>query len=74
VFDEIQFDVVKAADKPYKFYELRLQNARILSVTSTPSEFTESLVIGADTASLKFFPQNPNGSEGNPVTAVVSCK
>jgi type VI protein secretion system component Hcp len=74
VFTEIQFDVVKAGDKQHRFYELRLQNARILSVTSTPSDFTESLVIGADTASLKFFPQNPDGSEGNPVTSVVSCK
>jgi hypothetical protein len=34
----------------------------------------EHLTLVAESVTVKFFPQNPDGSIGQPITASVSCK
>jgi len=57
-----------SGDRPTKIYEILLVNARVASITTSSSEFTnhEIVTITADSVGLKFLPQNADGSVGQP--------
>ena len=74
VFPDIKVEIFKASDRPIKFYELTLFNARIATISSTPAEFTESLTITGTSATLTFFQQKPDGTAGDAVSSTVSCR
>jgi type VI protein secretion system component Hcp len=74
LFNQIQLDLLKQGDTPTKFYEILLINARVAAITTTPNQFMEHLTLVAESVTVKFFPQNPDGSIGQPITASVSCK
>lgn len=75
VFAEIKIEAVKAGADPVKFYELKLLNAQISSITTNGagSSFVEDVVLSPQSATLSFFPQNPDGSPGPTVTVTVPC-
>ena len=57
------------------FYEIKLSNVLISSMSTTVGDaLAESLALSAQTATLTFFQQNPDGSPGTPVSATVSCR
>ena len=76
LFDQIRVDIVRLGDRPTKIYEVLLVNARVVDIITGGGNHipNESVGITADSVGLKFFPQNPDGSMGPPITASVSCK
>jgi len=75
LFAEIKIEVVKEGGDPFKFYELKLINAQISSITTngTGPSFVEDVVLSPQSATLSFFQQNRDGSTGSPVTVTVPC-
>jgi type VI protein secretion system component Hcp len=73
-FGEIRIDVVRPGIERVRFYELRIANARITAINSTPSSLSESLQIVGDSATLSYYPQSPTGGSLPPVTATVTCR
>jgi len=75
VFAEIKIEALKAGADPIKFYELKLTNVQISSITTngTGTAFIEDVVLSPQSATLSFFSQNPDGSTGPPVTVTVPC-
>ena len=75
-FDEIRLEFVKPGEgqAQVRFYELRISNARIAAIHSTPSSFVESLQIVGDAAALTYYPQSSTGTPLPAVTANVTCK
>lgn len=70
---EVKIQILKAGGDMQRFYTLTLTNAFVSSITSTPSSFTESLSLTASAATLSYYPQNPDGSLGAPISSTVSC-
>ena len=75
IFSEIKIEVLKAAAEPVKFYELKLTNAIISSITTSgnSTSIAENVVISPQSATLSFFTQRADGSPGPPVTATIPC-
>jgi type VI protein secretion system component Hcp len=75
VFNEIRIEAVKAGGDRLRFYEVRLTNARVNAITTSAfgSGSFEDVTLTADGATLSFFPQDPDGSLGPPVTATIPC-
>ena len=75
-FDEIRLEFIKpgTGEARVRFYELRISNARIAAIHSTPSSFSESLQIIGDAATLIYYPQSSTGTPAPAVTATVTCK
>lgn len=74
VFNAIRIEVVKNGEQPFKFYEIQLNNARIGSITGNPSFLSENVTLTAQSITLSFFPQKPDGTPGTPVSSTVSCR
>ncbi len=75
VFPEVRVEVFKPGETPFLLYEIKLGNARVSTIsTSVANVFAESLALVAETVTLTVFTQKPDGSQGPPVTATVSCK
>lgn len=78
-FAEIRVEVVEqGGDVPLRFYEIRLQNARISNINNIVTmglgyNFTESVTLTSTNLILSFFPQQADGSLGNPVTTNIPC-
>jgi type VI protein secretion system component Hcp len=72
-FTDIKIEITRAAAKPVRFYELTLANAKVRAISSMPSSLAEQVTITGTAATLKYYPQNPDGSLGAPVTATVDC-
>jgi type VI secretion system Hcp family effector len=75
VFGEIKIEAIKAGGEQFKFYELKLLNAQISSITTnvTGPSVVENVVISPQSATLSFFPQKGDGSAGPAVTVTVPC-
>jgi type VI secretion system secreted protein Hcp len=77
MFGEIRIEAVKGGEIPFKFYEIRLQNARISSISTSGQKgdgiFVESLTLNSTNLILSFFTQNPDGTPGTPVTTNIPC-
>ena len=75
IFPEIKIEVVKVGAAPLTFYQLKLTNAIISSITTSgnSTSIVESVVISPQSAMLSFFPQNPDGAPGSPITATIPC-
>ncbi|HUE86924.1 MAG TPA: type VI secretion system tube protein Hcp [Vicinamibacterales bacterium] len=73
-FATIQIDILRAGVSAQKYYELTLNNAAIVTINTQPLDLLETLTIGGTSATLKYFPQKPDGSLGNPVEATATCK
>ena len=72
---EVKIEVMRGGDRPLKFYELKISNARISAISSEPSSLAESLQIVGDAATLSYFPQDPvTGNLLTAVTASAACK
>jgi type VI secretion system secreted protein Hcp len=73
VFDEIRIEVIRAGITPLKVYEVILTNATVTSITSTPTELSEHLTLVGSSATLRYYPQRPDGSVGPPVVSNITC-
>jgi type VI protein secretion system component Hcp len=74
VFGEIRIEVMRTGEEPRKEYELRLSNAHITSIlTAGGLTFAETVTLTATGLTLFFYPQNPDGSQGAPVTTSIAC-
>lgn len=73
-FTEIRIDIVKAGLQPQRFYELTLTNAFVSAINSSPTSLTEQVSLTGSSATLRYFPQNPDGSVGTPIASTVACK
>jgi len=72
LFTEIRIEVTRTDQT--KTYEIRLSNAQITSiVTAGTTTFAETVTITAAGMNLFFYPQNPDGSIGAPVTTSIAC-
>jgi len=65
---------MRTGDRPTRFYELRISNARISAINSEPSSLSESLQILGDAATLSFFPLDSDGTLLPAITANATCK
>ena len=75
IFPEIRIDILKTTgDNAPRFYELILTNATISAITSMPNSFAEQLTVTGTSATLRYFPQNPDGSITPPIESTVTCK
>lgn len=74
IFAEIRIDIQRSGGDQQRFYELVLTNATIAAITSMPTSFTEQLTLSGASATLRYFPQNPDGSIATPVVSTVNCK
>jgi type VI secretion system Hcp family effector len=74
VFNEVRVDILRAAEKPLKFYELILYQASIANIASVPSDLAENLTIVGRSAKLSYFPQRPDGTLEAPIVATASCR
>jgi type VI secretion system Hcp family effector len=74
-FNSITIEFQKpGGDLPFKFYELKLNNAVVNSITSTPDALMERLTLIAQTLELTFITQKLDGTPGGAVKAVVDCR
>ena len=72
---EVRIEVIQAGgDTRQKFYDLRISNARILAISSTPSSLSESLQIAGDSATLTYYSQSIGGGTVAAPPATVTCK
>jgi len=75
-FGEIRIEVVKTGEMPLKFYEVRLQNARVTNISTAGSsggDFFESVGLTGTSMTLSFYPQKPDGTLDTPVTTNIPC-
>ena len=72
-FPQITIEITKAAANPVRFYDLVLTDAKVTTISSSPSVLAEQLTIAGTKATLKYYPQNPDGSIGSPISATVDC-
>jgi type VI protein secretion system component Hcp len=72
VFSEVRIDVVQSGKTPLKFYEIRLQNARVENITTAvDTQVTvpsEKLTLAGTSMTLTY------AGEKAPVTTNISCK
>jgi type VI secretion system Hcp family effector len=75
VFTEIRIEVMRTgAGGLTKEYDLRLSNAQITSILTAGSlTFAETVTVTAAGMNLTFYPQNPDGTLGTPVTTSIAC-
>ena len=73
IFNEITIELIRAGGTRQKYYDLKLTNARVTLMTSTPLTFLENLTLVGQSATLSYYPQNPDGSLAPPVTSTVNC-
>lgn len=73
-FAEVRIEVTQSGEINRKIYEIRLNNVRITRIV-TAGDTTTAENVGLAPASmiLLFFPQNPDGSPGAPVTTEIPC-
>lgn len=76
VFPEVRVELVRAGETSSVLYEIKLGNVHVstISTSSGGSSIVESLSLAAETATLTYFTQKPDGTAGPPVSATVSCK
>jgi type VI protein secretion system component Hcp len=72
-FTEIIIDITRAGEKPLRFYELKLTNARVTAISSVPSDLAEHVTISGTAAKLTYWPQNPDGTLGGAISATLDC-
>jgi type VI protein secretion system component Hcp len=72
-FPQITIEITKASGTPVRFYDLILTDAKVTTISSSPSVLAEQLTIAGTKATLKYYPQNPDGSIGSPISATVDC-
>ena len=71
---EIRIEVISnGGDERQKLYELKISNARISTISSSPSELSESLQLVGDSATLTYFVQNANAPSTG-ISAPLTCK
>ena len=71
---EVRIEVIRnAGDERPKLYELKISNARISTISSSPSELSESLQLLGDSATLTYFVQNNTGPSTG-ISTTVTCK
>ena len=74
VFGEIQIDVRGSGEKAQVFYQIMLRNAHVTSISTIGNGgYIERVILDAGSVQLKFFPQKPDGSTGDPVISSFSC-
>ena len=73
VFGEIVVDVTKTVGDQARFFQLKLNNAQIAGIVTSPSTLGETVALSAQTATLTFWPQRIDGELGPPVTSTVAC-
>jgi type VI protein secretion system component Hcp len=74
VFGEIRIEVMSSGGDRRKEYEVRLANAHITSILTAGAQvFNETVTVTATGMSLFFYPQNPDGTAGTPVTTSIAC-
>jgi type VI protein secretion system component Hcp len=81
VFAEIRIEVVKGTgiggsggEVSFKVYEVRLSNAQITSLLTAGTQmFAETVGLKAASMTLFYYPQNPDGTLGTPVTTSIPC-
>ena len=74
-FAEINIEVV-AASSEIRFYQIRLQNANVTSISTASHGAAfpmENVVVQAPSMTLTFWPLRPDGSLGTPVTSTLAC-
>ena len=75
IFPEVRVEVIRSGEDQRRVYAITLANARVSSIaTAVSNTFVETLSLTAETATLTVFQQRPDGTEGPPVSATVSCK
>ena len=73
-FGEIQIEAVKAGETRFRFFQVKLANARIAGIsTAGGPSFGDTLLLAAETATLTYWPQLPDGRAGTPVSSTVAC-
>lgn len=67
---EVRIEVIKpGGDTRFKFYEIRLTNARITSITTGGSNvLAESVALTGDTLTITYYSQGVDGNVGTVVT------
>jgi type VI protein secretion system component Hcp len=71
---EVRIETVRENTRQ-RFYEARLVNARVFTLSSTINAFPgEWVVLKAEAVTLTLWPQRPDGSLGPPVAATASCR
>jgi len=77
VFHEIDLVAVATGERPLTFLKFALHNAVISSVTfggdSSTSARVETLSVTAPKVDVTYWPQQPDGTLGSPLTATVDC-
>jgi type VI secretion system secreted protein Hcp len=74
IFTEIRIDIIRTGGEQQRVYDVTLTNAVVTAITSKPTDLNEQVTLSGSAATLRFYPQNPDGSVGAPVTSSVSCK
>lgn len=73
-FGEIQIEAVRTGAERFRFFQVKLANARIVSMaTAGNGSYGDTLRLDADTATLTYWPQLPDGRPGAPVSSTVAC-
>lgn len=73
-FAEVRIEVTQSGEENRKIYEIQLRNVRITRiVTAGDTTVAENVGLAPATMVLLFFPQNPDGSIGAPVTTEIPC-
>jgi type VI secretion system Hcp family effector len=74
VFGEIRIEVQRAGGERVVFYQIKLQNAHVTSISTIGNGgYVERVALDAGTVTLTFRRQNPNGSFGDNVVSTFSC-
>jgi type VI secretion system secreted protein Hcp len=75
VFGQIQIDVRSGGERSDVFYQVKLQNATVTSISTSISSgtFGEVITLGAGSVQLLFFPQKADGSLDTPITSSFTC-
>jgi type VI protein secretion system component Hcp len=71
----VTIDVLRTGEGPQRTFQVKLTNARIATIatSTTTDQLAEHLTLAAETSTLSYWPQRPDGSLGPPVAATVAC-
>jgi type VI secretion system Hcp family effector len=74
VFGEIRIEVQRAGGDRVVFYQIKLQNAHVTSISTIGNGgYVERVTLDAGTVALIFRAQKPDGSFGGNVVSTFSC-
>lgn len=73
-FAEVRIEVMESGEQNRKIYEIRMSDVGITGIVTAGDDATaETVNLAPVTMTLSFFPRNPDGSLGAPVTTEIPC-